>query len=540
MANYRKSFNFRNGVQVDEDNLIVNSNGLVGIGTSVPTELLDVRGTTKVVGLITSTELYTGIGTVINLKSSGVNVSGIITASQIQIGSGPLVNNVVGYATDAWIITPSGISTSVNVSIGSTLVTAYKLDVTGNVSVSGGMTCLSGDITLDNGDIVLSSGDINVSLGNVDISTGSVSISSGNLNVPSGIVTALSFDGALNADDISSETLNNSRLPSNISVSGIVTASQGFVGNVTGAASSASSLIGTPNIVVGIITASSINVTNVSGIVTAGIITAYNNLYSELIGVGTFLPSSDIHVRRSGQGSIQVTSDSNSSIIGLGRSTSLTGYNGLLRYGNTSALFPYSNQYSLDILNYGPGNVNFYLEASNVSAGTTGSFYWHRRSNFARLMSLTYDGKLGIGVTTPKNTLEVVGTSTVTGNAYFGSDVEILNDLTINGTSFTFNGSYLSGPANFNAQNAQSTFQGVGVGTSSLNAAVDFSDAGKDFGSGNFAFMLVPKVSTAERAGLSTTGLEGAIIFNTSTKKFQGYTGELPPAGSGVGWVDLH
>ena len=38
MANIRKSFNFRNGVQVDNDNFVVNANGLVGIGTSIPTE----------------------------------------------------------------------------------------------------------------------------------------------------------------------------------------------------------------------------------------------------------------------------------------------------------------------------------------------------------------------------------------------------------------------------------------------------------------------------------------------------------------------
>ena len=44
MANITKSFNFRNGVQVDDDNLLVNPSGLVGIGTTVPTEALDVRG----------------------------------------------------------------------------------------------------------------------------------------------------------------------------------------------------------------------------------------------------------------------------------------------------------------------------------------------------------------------------------------------------------------------------------------------------------------------------------------------------------------
>ena len=61
MANIKKTFNFRNGVQVDEDNLIVNATGLVGIGTTIPTEALDVRGTAKVVGLVTSNEGFIGI-----------------------------------------------------------------------------------------------------------------------------------------------------------------------------------------------------------------------------------------------------------------------------------------------------------------------------------------------------------------------------------------------------------------------------------------------------------------------------------------------
>ena len=57
MANIRKSFNFRNGVQVDNDNFVVNSNGLVGIGTSAPQHFLDVYGTAKVTGLTTSSSL---------------------------------------------------------------------------------------------------------------------------------------------------------------------------------------------------------------------------------------------------------------------------------------------------------------------------------------------------------------------------------------------------------------------------------------------------------------------------------------------------
>ena len=51
MANNPKSFNFRNGLQVDNDNFVVNANGLVGIGTSSPeVYLLNVYGDTRITG----------------------------------------------------------------------------------------------------------------------------------------------------------------------------------------------------------------------------------------------------------------------------------------------------------------------------------------------------------------------------------------------------------------------------------------------------------------------------------------------------------
>ena len=55
MANIKKNFNFRNGVQVDDDNLLVTETGLVGIGTTIPVEALDVRGNVIVTGCL----LYT-------------------------------------------------------------------------------------------------------------------------------------------------------------------------------------------------------------------------------------------------------------------------------------------------------------------------------------------------------------------------------------------------------------------------------------------------------------------------------------------------
>ena len=57
MANIKKSFNFRNGVQVDDDNLKVSATGLVGIGTTVPTESLDIRGNIVVSGVSSAVSL---------------------------------------------------------------------------------------------------------------------------------------------------------------------------------------------------------------------------------------------------------------------------------------------------------------------------------------------------------------------------------------------------------------------------------------------------------------------------------------------------
>ena len=51
-----------------------------------------------------------------------------------------------------------------------------------------------------------------------------------------------------------------------------------------------------------------------------------------------------------------------------------------MRYGNDSGLFPYSEYEALDLVNYGNGNVNYYLQAGTAGVGT-GNFHWHFQSN---------------------------------------------------------------------------------------------------------------------------------------------------------------
>jgi hypothetical protein len=144
MANIRKSFNFRNGVQVDDDNFIVNPNGLVGIGTSIPTEFLDVHGTAKITGLVTARNLaVTGVSTFYSDVKIGSGITfnastGIISATAFY-GDGRNLLNVEQVAVDGWIVNSGNISTSFNVGIGTTLPSS-QLDVVGGVTVSGIVT----------------------------------------------------------------------------------------------------------------------------------------------------------------------------------------------------------------------------------------------------------------------------------------------------------------------------------------------------------------------------------------------------------------
>lgn len=428
MANYRKSFNLRNGVQIDDDNFIVNANGLVGIGTSIPREFLDVRGNAQIVGLVTANTLYAGIATIrsLNISQSLVS-SGVITATSFS-GSASGLTGIYAIATDGWYVSAGTISTTSKVGIGTTLPT-----------------------------------------GQLQIGTGITFGSNGNATY-SGIVTASQFNGTLNASNLSG-TIDNSRLPSNISVSGsivasslnvsgIVTASSGFVGNLTGTASSASSIISSANIVV-----NSIN----SGFSTTGISTVYTRLHVPgNIGVGTQNPNAQIHLRKSGISSVQLTSDgSNSSTITFGRNVILSSNNGQFRFGNTDPTYLYSTEQSVDIINYDTGNLNFYL---NPGGSGTGSYNWFKPS-LGLIMTLNgVTGNLGINSTSPSSRLSVGGDVNVSGTTTTGN-LNVTGSFTPSNLSVSGN-SILSGSVGIATNNSfyplqvgsnPATSSGVGI-----------------------------------------------------------------------------
>jgi len=400
MANIRKSFNFRTGLQVDNDNFVVNANGLVGIGTSIPQGyLLNVHGDTRVTGLVTTGELYAGIGTVGVLSATSADVSGILTVGQFKVGSSEIVDNLIGYARTTFITDNAGVGFHTTSKLGINTTTSPGVSDS-NFNVYGDVS-IKDNLTVTEGDLILTSGDINAS---------------------SGIITASSFDGNLNATDLTSGTVNNSRLPATISVTNVNAA---FTGNLTGTATTASSLTGSPSITVTDISASDISASNVSsGVITATTElnvgsdgTALTALSTGRLGIGTALPTSEIQVRKASGSLVEVVSDSGEARISIGNSVGVGNSSALLRFGNSSNDF--------DIINYDIGDIRNILGSSTNPS--TGSFKWIDGDVNAERMTLTYDGNLGINETSPSQKLHVGGGATVDGAAY------IQNDLTVGG-----------------------------------------------------------------------------------------------------------
>ena len=467
MPNINKSFNFRNGVQVDNDNFVVNSNGLVGIGTSLPSEILDVRGgTVKVVGLITANDLYvSGFSTFTEVRlGTGIKMSsnsGIITATAFY-GNGATLTNL---PTSQW--------TDIDVGLGFTSI--YNRGYVGVATNDPRYFFQVG--------------------GNPNTQSGVGFNSTGNIKA-TGIITAGYFSGigasltSLNATNITSGTIDNSYLPiinndrfppnitasngfngnltGNVYSSGVSTFVSGIVGNVTGIASTARSLTGTPNISVGIVTASTIGV----GFATAGIATVFTSLnvgisgtaFSALdsgrIGVGTALPTSEFQIRKSSATLLEVLSDTSEARISIGQSVGVGKSTATLRFGNTSKTF--------DIINNDTGNINTIIHGGPAGINT-GRFDWYYGQNISSpLMSLTYGGKLGLGITNPINTFHVVGTSTITSSSYVGDTLYVKNDIyldNLRANSVASNTYVTSGVSTFSTLYLYGGSNVLGIGT---------------------------------------------------------------------------
>ena len=694
MANIKKNFNFRNGVQVDDDNLLVTSTGLVGIGTTVPTEALDVRGNVKIIGDLSATNSVVGILTITELKPTQIIGAGVSIKSGIVTAEGAGIVTFYGDArflqgmpTSQWQDVDVGLgytsifNTGGNVGVGTTdpratvqiggdvdssqegvgISSVGNIKATGIVTASSFVGNLSGNITgatTISGNVDLNADlDVdghteldNVSIVGVATVTGNV-IASGAVDAAgmsiAASVPALNFNDTNNNPDFRLLVNNNSFIIEdttntqnrfvigstgnvsitndldidghtnldNLSISGFTTITQDL--NVDGHTNldnvSVAGVTTFAGIIEGVAGQNKIpflysNMTdlpsagsyhgavahvhatgslyyahagqwwelvnkesdgrvgtgtetyNIGNLNSTGIITATTELNSPLIGVGTDVPANPIQVRGTGNTEIQVTSDTGIAGLTVGREPSTANTNNAeLRYGGGAGA-PYSTAQSLDLLNYGSGNFNYYIGANNPNA-VAGDFHWHKGVNSARLMTLTNTGRLGIGITNPGERLTVAGVCTVTSNSFVGGNLNVSGNSTIGG-NVTINGSLIIPVINTNiignvtgdlsgnvfATSGISTFKTIGINTTETLPSVDLDclranatfkrvgigstqpdgvlDASALLSEASKRFIMLPKVSAGSTAVIQADSPEGGgLIYNTTLRKLQFFNG---------------
>ena len=213
MANIKKSFNFRSGVQVDDDNFVVNSNGLVGIGSTIPTTHLDVAGNIKTTGNVTGEQANFNTITATTLNIENTAISGSTSGSGVKIGdpvgviTAENVGETVTYYGDGQHLDNLPTSQWIDKDAGLGYISIYAA---GNVGVS-----------TDDPRHVFQVG------GNNDINAfeKGVGINSEGGIVATGVVTATTFKGNVTGDITSSESTITQVKSTNVHNTGIVTTS---------------------------------------------------------------------------------------------------------------------------------------------------------------------------------------------------------------------------------------------------------------------------------------------------------------------------
>lgn len=474
MANIRKQFNFRNGLQVDDDNLIVSPTGLVGIGTTIPTEILDVSGNLKVSGFATASELISPILTISSSATIQALDADAIVATGVSIGNGIIRSSssgVVTYYGDGGSLLNLPTSQWLDVDAGLGFTSIYSA---GNVGV--GTTDPRFTFQIGGNNKLPAFFEVGVGIDNV-----------GNI-LATGIVTASGFTGIgasitqINADNIATGTiatarvpqLLNANIPNSLNLSGSITAASGFLGDLTGDVEG--NLVGIASTARDLTSDARVSIDRVvANSSTIGLATVTTKLeVTGSIGIGSqsiIDPKSDLHIRKgSGISSALISSNDSEAYLSLSRGIESEGNAGVLKYGNVDALYTYSGYDDFDIINYGKGNVNTYLHFGEVGINT-GSFNWiYGQVPSDSLMTLTYEGNLGIGVSTPAYKLEVNGDVSVSTDLNVIDNVSVGNSITVANLYVTtvadipgLSGTLVGQGDNLNIISGLSTFYNVDV-----------------------------------------------------------------------------
>ena len=175
-----------------------------------------------------------------------------------------------------------------------------------------------------------------------------------------------------------------------------------------------------------------------------------------------------------------------------------------------------NNLNTFDVINNDTGDLNFIIDGDSNSSSGNFKFL----NSTSEKIRITGDGKLGIAVTNPSHQLHVVGTSTITGNAFIGGNLSIggtfsgslalgqtleANIFTTTGVS-TFSQVNVSGPIGFASESpavdvdyqaATASFGAIGIGTTIPNGAFNVQD-----------------IAFIDTLGINTTGIATATAFD--------------------------
>ena len=285
---------------VSDNNIFVNvTNDRVGIGSTTPKAKLDVIGNVNVSGVVTATTFsgsgasLTAIPISTGISGLGANVAtflatptsaNLISAVSDETGSGNLV-----FSTNPTLIGPSlGNANATNISI-SGVGTITTLNATGAAvtasrstweQVGLGLTFTTGiatNFTVSGvgtvTQLVSTNTRVSGALTATEIDTTWQSVGLG-LTFTTGIGTNFTVSGVGTVTQLVSTNISVSGISSvgtgvtivstgDARYAGIITAVS-FVGNLTGTATNAQGLTGTPNINVGIVTATNLNIIGIS------------------------------------------------------------------------------------------------------------------------------------------------------------------------------------------------------------------------------------------------------------------------------------
>ena len=443
MANIKKNFNFRNGVQVDDDNLLVTATGLVGIGTTIPTEALDVRGNVKVIGDANITQATVGLLTItevapVKIIGAGLSVvSGIVTAE----GTGILTyfgdaRNLLGMPTSQW--------EDVDVGLGFTSI----YNTGGNVGVG-----------TDNPLFTIQAG------GNVDGGEEGVGISSaGNIKV-SGIITASSFVGDFTGNIVSPSTFSgnvdlNADLDvdghlnaDNVSISGVTTISQDL--DVDGHSN-------LDNVSISGVTTFSSNVDINADIDVDGHVNLDN---LSVAGVTTFAGIID------GDGAAEIKNVR----IGVSADNEIDTTSGNLILDSTGGTVTISDHLGVSGVSTFSGNVGVVglTTTKTFEVIETSTFGGNLNASFVGASSTVFTTKLGVGTTeAPVNDIQL----RKTGDA----EIQVTSETGVAGISFGRE------TGNNNTNNAEVRYGGGSGFTYSSDTSLDIIN----YGTGNFNYHL--------------------------------------------------